>query len=84
MPALHRVSFFTLIIAALAVAGFAHAQTHFPIQPLQYSMAPPGPALPFIKKGKLPALAVANPQRLALLPDLPTMREVRLMQAHIF
>ena len=43
---------------------------------VQYSMAPLGPALPFIKEGKLPALAIANPERLALLPDVPTMREV--------
>ena len=43
---------------------------------VQYSMAPLGPALPFIKEGKLPALAIANPERLAILPDVPTMREV--------
>jgi tripartite-type tricarboxylate transporter receptor subunit TctC len=47
-----------------AVAGRVH-----------YCMAPLGPALPFIKDGRLVALAMANPQRLPLFPDVPAMVE---------
>jgi tripartite-type tricarboxylate transporter receptor subunit TctC len=42
----------------------------------QYCMCPMGPPLPFIKNGQLVALAVANPQRSPVLPDVPTMAEV--------
>ena len=42
---------------------------------VQYSVLPLGPALPFIKDGRLVALAVAN-QRSPLLPDVPAVLEV--------
>lgn len=43
---------------------------------VHYSMPPLGTALPFMRDGKLLALAVANLQRSPLLPDVPTMVEV--------
>ncbi len=33
------------------------------------------PAMPFIKSGKIRALAVTSPQRIGVLPDIPTMME---------
>ncbi|HTE43436.1 MAG TPA: tripartite tricarboxylate transporter substrate-binding protein [Steroidobacteraceae bacterium] len=42
---------------------------------VQYSVLPLGPVLPFIKDGRVLALAVAN-QRSPLLPDVPAMTEV--------
>jgi tripartite-type tricarboxylate transporter receptor subunit TctC len=40
-----------------------------------YCFAALAPALPFIKDGKLQALAVTTPQRLPILPDVPAMAE---------
>ena len=42
---------------------------------VHYCVWPLGPALPFIKDGRLLALAVASPQRSPLLPDVPAMVE---------
>jgi len=42
---------------------------------VHWSVPPLGPALPFIKDGRLPALAVAS-HRTPLLPDVPAMAEV--------
>lgn len=41
----------------------------------QYGFASLAPALPFIKDGKLLALAVTTPQRATVLPDVPAMAE---------
>ena len=40
-----------------------------------YTVATMGVALPFIKEGKLQALAVMSPQRAPLLPDVPALGE---------
>ena len=45
---------------------------------IQYMFSPVGPALPFIKDGRLLALAVGSTQRSPLLPDVPTVAEAAL------
>ena len=45
---------------------------------IQYMFSPVGPTLPFIKDGKLLALAVGSAQRSPLLPDVPTVAEAGL------
>ena len=42
---------------------------------VQYIFSIGGSAVPLVKSGKLRALAVAAPKRLAVLPDVPTMKE---------
>ena len=42
---------------------------------VSYCVCPLGPSLPFIKDGRLLALAVVLPQRSPLLPDVPAMVE---------
>lgn len=43
---------------------------------VHYAVAGFGPALPFIKEGRLLALAVTTPRRSPLLPEVPAMAEV--------
>jgi len=45
---------------------------------VQYFISPIQPALPFIKDGRLLALAVTSAQRTPVLPDVPTVAEAAL------
>lgn len=45
---------------------------------IHYMFSSPGPALPFIKSGKLVALAVGSAQRSPILPEAPTVAEAGL------
>jgi len=45
---------------------------------VQYGMSPIGPALSFIKDGRLLALAVTTARRSPVLPDVPTVAEAAL------
>jgi tripartite-type tricarboxylate transporter receptor subunit TctC len=45
---------------------------------IQFMFSSPGPALPFIKNGRLLALAVGSAQRSPVLPDVPTVAEAAL------
>jgi tripartite-type tricarboxylate transporter receptor subunit TctC len=45
---------------------------------IQYLLSPLVPALPFIKDGRLLALAVTTAQRTPVLPDVPTVAEAAL------
>ena len=45
---------------------------------IHYVLTPLVPALPFIRDGRLLALAVSTPQRSAVLPDVPTIAEAAL------
>jgi tripartite-type tricarboxylate transporter receptor subunit TctC len=45
---------------------------------IHYFLSPLVPALPFLKDGRLIALAVTTPRRAAVLPDVPTMAEAAL------
>jgi tripartite-type tricarboxylate transporter receptor subunit TctC len=45
---------------------------------MHYGMTPPLTALPHVRVGRLIALGVTSPQRMGLLPDMPTIAEAAL------
>ena len=45
---------------------------------IQFMFSPVGPTMPFIRNGRLLALAVGSAQRSPLLPDVPTVAEAAL------
>ena len=55
--------------------GPAEALTETMAGRVQFMFAPPGPAVPFIKDGRLLAIAVGSAQRSPLLPQVPTVAE---------
>jgi tripartite-type tricarboxylate transporter receptor subunit TctC len=62
-------------VVTVAFKGSAEATIEVVAGRTHYSLGPLPPALPFIKDGKLLALAVIMPQRLPLLPDVPALAE---------
>ena len=58
--------------------GPAEALTETVSGRIQFMFAPPGPALPFIRDGRLLAIAVGSAQRSLLLPQVPTVAEAGL------
>jgi tripartite-type tricarboxylate transporter receptor subunit TctC len=53
----------------------SEALTEVIAERIQYYFCPANTALPFIRDGKLKALAVSTPKRIAALPDVPTTLE---------
>ncbi len=49
---------------------------------VQYTFDSPGPTIPLVKSGKLKAIAVAGPARMAGAPEIPTMAEAGLPEFH--
>ena len=58
--------------------GMPEALTETMSGRIQFSFSSVGPALPFIRDGRLLALAVGSAQRSPLLPDVPTVAEAGL------
>lgn len=61
--------------------GGAEAMTEVMMGRIDFFFVVLGPALPFIRDGKLAALAVNGSRRSALLPDVPTMTEAGFKDA---
>jgi len=59
----------------VAYKGGPEAAIELLAQRAQYSMATMGVALPFVKEGKMMALAVTSLQRTPVLPDVPALGE---------
>lgn len=55
--------------------GSSLAMTDLLANRVQFMMAPPGVALPFVKAGSLVALGVGGEERSPLYPDIPTLTE---------
>ena len=53
----------------------SEALTEVLAERIQYYFCPSNTALPFIRDGKLKALAVSTPKRVSALPDVPTTLE---------
>jgi len=50
---------------------------------LSFAMLPLSTALPFLKDGKLTALAVVAPERVSEIPDVPTLKEAGFPEAQV-
>jgi tripartite-type tricarboxylate transporter receptor subunit TctC len=59
----------------VAFKGGAEGLTEIVAGRIDYYFCPINTALPFIRDGKVKALAVSTPRRLAVLPDVPTTLE---------
>ena len=59
----------------VAFKGGAEGLTEIVAGRIDYYFCPVNTALPFIRDGKVKALAVSTPKRLAVLPDVPTTLE---------
>lgn len=68
----------TINVVHVPYKGPAEALVETMAGRIHYMFAPPGPALPLIKDGRLLALAVGSAQRSPLLPDVPTVAEAAL------
>jgi tripartite-type tricarboxylate transporter receptor subunit TctC len=66
---------FRLDVAHIAYKGAAPALTDTISGITDYGFKTALSAIPSVQSGQLRALAVASPQRLALMPDIPTMAE---------
>ena len=65
-------------VAHVPYKGGAPMMTDLVGNQIQYAFETSASALPFIRSGKVRALAVTSPRRSALLPELPTMAEAGL------
>ncbi|OVZ66460.1 hypothetical protein CDO46_00685 [Pigmentiphaga sp. NML030171] len=50
---------------------------------LSFAMLPLSTALPYLKDGKLTALAVVAPERVSEIPDVPTLKEAGFPEAQV-
>lgn len=74
---------FGLDVAHIAYKGAAPALTDTISGVTDYGFKTALSAIPSVQSGQLRALAVASPQRLTLLPDVPTMAEAGIVDFEI-